>query len=132
MLNTLTLVGNVTAKPELRYTADGKPVANFSIAHTPRTFNKATREWENAETLFMGCTVWGEQAENVANEINKGDRVLVTGTLKPFTYTDNTGQTQSGAKLIVEEVGKTLRYAPRDQGDNLTAYYENMAVESGN
>lgn len=77
----------------------------------------------------MACTVWGDQAENVANAINKGERLIVTGSLKPYTYTDNTGQTQSGAKLIVEEIGKTLRYAPREQPaetDDLNNFYQKM------
>lgn len=126
MLNILTIVGNVTAKPQLRYTADGKPVANFSIAHNPRTFNKATREWENAETLFMPCTVWGDQAENVAQSVEKGERLLVTGQLKQETYTDNTGETRNSVKLVVEEVGKTLRFGVHDQAENLDSMYKNM------
>lgn len=107
---TLTLVGNLVADPDLRYTPNGAAVAGFTVASTPRTYDKASNEWKDGETLFMRCNVWKEAAENVAESLRKGMRVVATGRLKARSY-EKDGQTRTVTELEVEEIGPSLRYA---------------------
>ena len=108
----ITMVGNLVADPELRYTQNGLPVANFTIASTPRTFDRQTNEWKDAETLFMRCSVWREAAENVAESLTRGTRVVVTGRLVSRSWDDKeTGQKRTVMEMQVDEVGPSLRYA---------------------
>lgn len=109
---TLTIIGNLTGDPELRFTPSGAAVANFTVASTPRTFDKNSNEWKDGETLFMRCSVWREVAENVAESLHRGTRVIVTGRLKSRSWDDKeTGQKRTAMEMDVEEVGPSLRYA---------------------
>lgn len=107
----ITIVGNLTADPELRYVASGQPVANFTVASTPRTLNRQTNQWEDGEAMFVRCSVWREHAENVADSLSKGMRVLVTGKLKVRSYQANDGSTRTSIEMEVDEVGPSLRWA---------------------
>jgi single-strand DNA-binding protein len=108
----VTLVGNLTNDPELRFTPSGAPVANFTVASTPRSLNRQTQEWEDGTPLFLSCAVWREAAENVAETLTKGMRVIVQGRLKSERYTDKqSGQERTAFKVDVDEVGPALRYA---------------------
>ncbi|CCF63629.1 single-stranded DNA-binding protein [Nocardia cyriacigeorgica] len=107
----LPLIGNLTADPEIRYTPAGVPVANFTVASTPRVFNRAAGEWIDGEALFMRCTAWREMAENVAESLTRGSRVIVFGRLKSHSWTTEDGQRRSRIDLEVDEVGPSLRYA---------------------
>ena len=107
----LTLVGNLTADPELRYTPNGAAVANFTVAQTPKSFDKSRNEYVDGETVFMRCNVWREAAENVANTLGKGMRVVVTGRLKSRSFEDKQGNRRTVMELEVDEVGPSLRYA---------------------
>ena len=107
----ITVVGNLTADPELRYTQNGLPVANFTIASTPRTFDRQANEWKDGEALFLRSSIWREAAEHVAGSLKKGDRVIATGALKQRSYQDREGNNRTAIELEVEEVGPSLRYA---------------------
>ncbi|WP_289032965.1 single-stranded DNA-binding protein [uncultured Arsenicicoccus sp.] len=108
----ITICGNLTADPELRFTPSGAAVATFTVASTPRSFDKASNEWRDGESLFMRCSVWREAAENVAESLTKGTRVVVTGRLTSRSWEDKeTGQKRSAMELQVDEVGPSLRYA---------------------
>jgi len=107
----ITVVGNLTADPELRYTQNGLPVANFTIASTPRTFDRQANEWKDGEALFLRSSIWREPAEHVAASLKKGDRVIATGALKQRSYQDREGNNRTSIELEVEEVGPSLRYA---------------------
>lgn len=107
----ITLVGNIVADPELRYTPSGAAVANFRVASTPRKFNPQTNQWEDEEALFLACNIWRQPAENVANTLHKGDRVVVTGVLKQRSYDDREGNKRTVYEVEVDEVGPSLRYA---------------------
>ena len=106
----ITLVGNLTADPELRFTQSGAAVADFTVASTPRMFDKASSEWRDGETLFMRCSIWRDAAENVAESLTRGTRVVVTGRLKQRSY-EKDGQKRTVIELEVDEVGPSLRYA---------------------
>ena len=108
---TLTLIGNLTDDPELRFTPSGAAVAKFRIASTPRYMDKTTNEWKDGEPLFLSCTVWRQVAENVAESLTRGARVIVSGRLKARTFTDKTEQKRTVFELDVDEVGPSLRYA---------------------
>lgn len=110
---SLTIIGNTTTPAELRFTASGHAVANVTVAHTPRRFNKQTNQHEDQETVFMDCTAWREMAENVAETITeKGMRVFVTGQLKADSWEDRqTGQKRTKLVLDVEDIGPSLRWA---------------------
>ncbi|MBN9198497.1 MAG: single-stranded DNA-binding protein [Microbacterium ginsengisoli] len=108
---TITVVGNLTADPELRYTQNGLPVANFTIASTPRTFDRQANEWKDGEALFLRASVWREFAEHVAGSLTKGSRVIATGRLRQRSYQDRDGQTRVSVELEVDEIGPSLRYA---------------------
>lgn len=107
----ITLVGNLTSDPELRFTPSGAAVANFTVASTPRTMDRASNEWKDGETLFMRCAIWREAAENVAESLTKGTRVVVTGRLKSRTYDTREGEKRTVVEMDVEEVGPSLKYA---------------------
>lgn len=111
---TLTLVGNLTADPELRFTAQGLPVASFTVASTPRTFDRRANEWRDGETLFMRCTAWRDLGENIAESLRKGTRVIVTGRLESHSYKTREGENRTSLELQVEEIGPSLRYATAD------------------
>jgi single-strand DNA-binding protein len=108
---TLTIIGNLTNDPELRFTPSGAAVANFTVASTPRTFDRQANEWKDGETLFMRCSVWRDAAENVAESLQRGSRVLVTGRLKSRSYETKEGEKRTVIELEVDEVGPSLRYA---------------------
>jgi len=108
---TITVVGNLVADPELRFTPSGAAVANFRIASTPRVLDKATNEWKDGESLFLSCNVWRQYAENVAESLQKGMRVIVTGRLKQRSYETREGEKRTVFELDVEDVGPALRNA---------------------
>lgn len=108
---TLTIIGNLTNDPELRFTPSGAAVANFTIASTPRTFDRQSNEWKDGDTLFMRCSIWREAAENVAESLTKGMRVVVTGRLKSRSYETKEGEKRTVIEMEVDEVGPSLRYA---------------------
>ena len=107
----ITVVGNLTADPELRYTQGGLPVANFTIASTPRTFDKTKNEYVDGEALFLRASVWREFAEHVAGSLTKGTRVIASGRLKQRSYKDREGNDRIAIELEVDEIGPSLRYA---------------------
>jgi single-strand DNA-binding protein len=107
----ITIVGNLVDDPELRFTPSGAAVANFRIASTPRTFDRQSNEWKDGEALFLSCSVWRQAAENVAESLTKGMRVIVQGRLKQRSYEDREGQRRSVIELEVDDVGPSLKYA---------------------
>ncbi len=107
----ITVVGNLTADPELRYTQNGLAVANFTIASTPRNFDRASNEWKDGEALFLRASVWREFAEHVAGSLTKGSRVIATGRLKQRSYETKEGEKRTAIELEVDEIGPSLRYA---------------------
>jgi len=107
----ITVVGNVTADPELRYTQGGLAVANFTIASTPRTFDRATSEWRDGEALFLRASVWRDFAEHVANSLQKGMRVIAQGRLKQRSYETKEGERRTALELEIDEIGPSLRFA---------------------
>ncbi|ABY25235.1 single-strand DNA binding protein [Renibacterium salmoninarum ATCC 33209] len=108
---TITVIGNLTNDPELRFTPSGSAVANFTIASTPRTFDRNSNEWKDGETLFLRASVWREAAENVAESLTKGSRVIVSGRLKSRSYETKEGEKRTVMELEVDEIGPSLRYA---------------------
>jgi single-strand DNA-binding protein len=107
----ITVVGNLTSDPELRYTQNGLAVANFTIASTPRNFDRASNEWKDGEALFLRASVWREFAEHVAGSLTKGSRVMATGRLKQRSYETKEGEKRTSIELEVDEIGPSLRYA---------------------
>ena len=107
----ITVIGNLTGDPELRFTPAGAAVANFTVASTPRTFDRQSNEWKDGETLFMRCSIWREAAENVAESLTKGMRVIVQGRLVQRSYETREGEKRTVVELQVEEIGPSLRYA---------------------
>jgi single-strand DNA-binding protein len=106
----ITVVGNLTADPELRFTPSGAAVANFTVASTPRTFDKNTNEWKDGEALFLRCSIWRQAAENVAESLQKGMAVIVQGRLKQRSY-EKEGEKRTVYELDVDEIGPSLRWA---------------------
>jgi len=107
----ITVVGNLTADPELRFTSSGAAVANFTVASTPRTFDRATNEFKDGEALFLRCSIWRQPAENVAESLTRGSRVIVSGRLKQRSYDTKEGEKRTVIELEVDEIGPSLRYA---------------------
>jgi len=107
----ITVVGNLTADPELRFTPSGAAVANFTVASTPRTFDKNSNEWKDGEALFLRCSVWRQAAENVAESLHRGTAVIVQGRLKQRSYETKEGEKRTVYELDVDEVGPSLRWA---------------------
>ena len=108
---TITIIGNLVDDPDLRFTPSGAAVANFRIASTPRTFDKQANEWKDAETLFLSCAVWRQAAENVAESLQRGMRVIVTGRLKSRSYETREGEKRTVFEIDVDEVGPSLKNA---------------------
>src|SRR5215210_4332585 len=108
---TITVVGNLTADPELRFTPSGAAVANFTVASTPRTFDRQSGEWKDGEALFLRCNVWRQPAENVAESLTRGMRVMVSGRLRQRSFETREGEKRTVVELEVDEVGPSLRYA---------------------
>jgi single-strand DNA-binding protein len=107
----ITVIGNITGDPELRFTPSGAAVANFTVASTPRQFDRQSNEWKDGETLFMRCSVWRDAAENVAESLQRGTRVIVSGRLKSRSYETKEGEKRTVVEMDVDEVGPSLRYA---------------------
>ena len=107
----MTLVGNLVEDPELRFTPAGQPVAKFRVASTPRFRDNSTGEWKDGDSLFLTCTVWRQAAENVAESLTRGMRVIVTGRLKQRSYETKEGEKRTVYELEVDEVGPSLRNA---------------------
>ncbi|UGT70872.1 single-stranded DNA-binding protein [Nocardia gipuzkoensis] len=107
----ITVKGNLTTAPELRFTPAGVAVANFTVASTPRVFDRNTNEWKDAEALFLRCNIWREAAENAAESLERGSRVIVSGRLKQRSYETREGEKRQVVELEVDEVGPSLRYA---------------------
>ena len=108
---SITLIGNLTADPELRFTPSGAAVANFTVASTPRTYDRQTGEWKDGDAMFLNCSVWRQMAENVAESLTKGMRVIVTGRLRSRSYEGRDGERRTVFEVEVDEVGPALRYA---------------------
>lgn len=108
---TITIVGNLTDDPELRFTPSGAAVANFTVASTPRNFNKQTNEWEDGEAMFLRCSIWRQAAENVAESLQRGMRVVVQGRLKARSYETREGEKRTVFEIDVEEIGPSLKFA---------------------
>ncbi|MDI2130451.1 single-stranded DNA-binding protein [Yinghuangia seranimata] len=107
----ITVVGNLTADPELRFTPSGAAVANFTVASTPRTFDRQTNEWKDGEALFLRCSIWRQAAENVAESLQKGMQVIVQGRLKQRSYETKEGEKRTTYELEVDEIGPSLKFA---------------------
>jgi single-strand DNA-binding protein len=107
----ITVIGNLTSDPELRWTPSGAAVANFTIASTPRTLDRETQEWKDGEALFLRCSVWRQAAENVAESLTRGSRVMAQGRLKQRSFETKEGEKRSVIELEVDEIGPSLRYA---------------------
>src|ERR1044071_6092568 len=120
---TITVVGNLTDDPELRFTPSGAAVAKFRVASTPRIMDRTTNEWKDGEPLFLACTVWREAAEHVAESLQRGARVIVSGRLKQRSYETREGEKRTVIELEVDEIGPSLRYA--------TAKVQKMARSGG-
>jgi single-strand DNA-binding protein len=108
---TITVVGNLTADPELRFTPSGAAVANFTVASTPRTFDRQSGEWKDGDALFLRCNIWRQAAENVAESLTRGMRVIVQGRLRQRSFETKEGEKRTVFELEVDEVGPALRYA---------------------
>ena len=108
---TITVVGNLTGDPELKFTPSGAAVANFTVASTPRTFDRQTNEWKDGEALFLRCDAWRQLAENVAESLQKGQRVIVTGALKVRNFERQDGSKGTSVEMTVDEIGPSLRFA---------------------
>lgn len=135
---TLTVIGNLTADPELRFTPSGVAVASFTVASTPRTFDRQANEWRDGETLFLRCSVWREVAENVAESLTKGMRVIVRGRLESRSYKTREGDNRTSMEMQVDEVGPSLRYAkaqvsrtPREGAGGGRGGYSNSGYSGG-
>nr|BFE64346.1 single-stranded DNA-binding protein [Dactylosporangium thailandense] len=120
---TITVIGNLTDDPELRFTPSGAAVAKFRVASTPRTMDRQTNEWKDGDPLFLSCTVWRQAAENVAESLTRGSRVIVSGRLKQRSYETREGEKRTVIELEVDEIGPSLRYA--------TAKVQKMSRSSG-
>jgi single-strand DNA-binding protein len=112
----ITVVGNLTGDPELRFTPGGDAVVNFTVASTPRTYDKQANEWKDGDTLFLRCSCWRKEAENVAESLVKGDRVIVQGALVQRSYETREGEKRTVYEMQVNEVGAALKFAPRPHG----------------
>jgi len=120
---TITVIGNLTDDPELRFTPSGAAVAKFRVASTPRFLDKQTNEWKDGEPLFLACNIWRQAAENVAESLQRGARVIVTGRLRQRSYETREGEKRTVMELEVDEIGPSLRYA--------TAKVQKMQRSSG-
>src|SRR6187455_1448446 len=121
---TITVVGNLTEDPELRFTPSGAAVAKFRVASTPRFLDRQTNEWKDGDPLFLSCNIWRQAAENVAESLHRGARVIVSGRLRQRSYETREGEKRTVMELEVDEIGPSLRYA--------TAKVQKMSRSSGN
>jgi single-strand DNA-binding protein len=135
---TITVIGNLTNDPELRFTPSGSAVANFTVASTPRTFDRQTNEFKDGESLFLRCSVWREAAENVAESLTKGMRVILSGDLKQRSYETKEGEKRTVIELEVQEIGPSLKYAnakvnrtQRSNGGSKPAAYAGNGPQQG-
>ncbi|MDR1807120.1 MAG: single-stranded DNA-binding protein [Propionibacteriaceae bacterium] len=128
---TITIVGNLTADPELRFTPNGAAVANFTVASTPRTFDRQTNEWRDGEAMFLNCSVWRQVAENVAESLQKGMRVIVQGRLRSRSYETRDGDRRTVFEVEVDEIGPALRYATAKVTRNPSGSYNQSAYGGG-
>ena len=128
---TITLVGNLTADPELRFTPSGAAVANFTVASTPRTFDRQTNEWRDGDAMFLNCAVWRQAAENVAESLQKGMRVIVQGRLKSRSYETREGERRTVFEIDVDEIGPALKYATAKVSRNASGGQGGGARSSG-
>ncbi|MGV9678824.1 single-stranded DNA-binding protein [Nocardia sp. NPDC003482] len=124
----LTIIGNLTADPELKFTPAGDAVVNFTIAQTPRVFDRARSEWRDGEPLFLRCSLWRQPAENLAESLSKGARVIVSGRLKQRRYTTPEGENRTVTELDVDDVGPSLRYATATVTRNPTTGFNGAAT----
>ncbi|BCP41487.1 single-stranded DNA-binding protein [Mycobacterium intracellulare] len=108
---TMTIVGNLTADPELRFTQSGAAVANFTIASTPRIYDRQSGEWKDGDALFLRCNIWKDAAENIAESLERGQRVIASGRLKQRSFETRDGEKRTVVELEVDEIGPSLRYA---------------------
>ena len=108
---TITVIGNLTADPEVKTTGSGKPVASFTVASTPRSFNRQTGQWEDGQALFLRCSAWNEMADHIGTTLAKGMRVIVTGRLSQRSYQAKDGSQRTSIDLTVDDIGPSLRYA---------------------
>jgi single-strand DNA-binding protein len=108
---TITVIGNLTDDPDLRFTPSGAAVANFTVASTPRFFDKQTNEWKDGDALFLRCSIWRQAAENVAESLHRGTRVIVSGRLRQRSYETREGEKRTVFELDVDEIGPSLKYA---------------------
>jgi single-strand DNA-binding protein len=127
----ITVVGNLTADPELRFTPSGAPVANFTVASTPRTLDKNTNEWKDGEALFLRCSVWRQAAENVAESLQRGMRVVVQGRLKQRSFETKEGEKRTVIELDVDEIGPSLKYATAKVNRTTRGGGSGVAASSG-
>lgn len=131
----ITIVGNLVAEPELRFTPNGAAVTNFRIASTPRVYNRETNQFEDGDALFMTCNCWRDMAENVAETLTKGMRVIVTGNLKQRSYQTKEGENRTVYEIDVQDVGPSLRYATaqinRNPRDNQQSGGQGGAPQGG-
>ncbi|NMR32466.1 single-stranded DNA-binding protein, partial [Crystallibacter degradans] len=114
--NSITVTGNLTADPELRFTPSGTAVANFTIASTPRTFDRQAGQYKDGDTLFLRSSVWREAAEYAAETLTKGTRVIAQGRIKPRSYETKTGERRTVLELEIDEIGASLRFGPIPRG----------------
>jgi single-strand DNA-binding protein len=135
---TITVIGNLTSDPELRFTPSGSAVANFTIASTPRSFDRNSNEWKDGETLFLRASVWREAAENVAESLTKGTRVVAQGRLKSRSYETKEGEKRTVIEFEVDEIGPSLTYSvakvtrkEKGQGQQRPAAYAGNAPQQG-
>lgn len=131
----ITLVGNLTSDPELRFTKSGAPYVSFTVASTPRTFDRNTNEWRDGETLFLNCSAWREMAENITDSLRKGTRVIVQGRLTSRSYETQNGERRTVNEIQVEEIGPSLRRATaqvtRNQGGGQGGYSQGGGFGQG-
>lgn len=127
----ITVIGNLTGDPELRFTPNGAAVANFTIASTPRNFDRASGEWKEGETLFLRASVWREAAENVAETLKKGTRVIAQGRLKSRSYETKEGERRTSMELEIEEIGPSLRFASASVNRNQQRSGGNFGGQQG-
>jgi single-strand DNA-binding protein len=116
----ITVVGNLTDDPELRFTPSGAAVSNFTVASTPRTFDKESQEWRDGDALFLRCSVWRQAAENVAESLRRGDRVIVQGRLRQRSYETAEGEKRTVYEMEADEVGASVKFRTIKHGEKTT------------
>lgn len=131
LTSQVVMVGNLTADPELRYTQSGQPVANFTVASTPRSFDKTKNEWVDGETVFQRCSLWGKPAENFAASAAKGTRVMVAGALKSRTFQDKDDNPRTAIELSVDEVGLSTTHSVWVKSDGIQKQESSEGWNSG-